>query len=281
MLDPNTAVLPTLTFPAIVEVLPGRDPAHGQRCRIYHQDGWGEAWTWLDLCFMTPPGLHRGIATTLDVGLLAEDVLLLSLRKDPALTLTSLLPQCLCPIPGVLRRTTRLIDSLDSAALRGFLADALLQQEVLHGFWTSPASRRDHHAHPGGLAEHSLDVATMVATAAGLPDEDRELGIAFALLHDIGKVWCYDPRIARPVDSRDHEAHGFAQLQRALHTLCNKAPRIGARMRELLGGPRAPREGRYPLAIGRIVRSFDQMSCEKTRRAAALPEVIEEWDVQF
>jgi hypothetical protein len=52
-------------------------------------------------------------------------------------------------------------------------------------------------------------------------------------------------------------------------------------MRELLGGPRAPREGKYPLAIGRIVRSFDQMSCEKTRRAARELCATLDWDPVF
>jgi hypothetical protein len=52
-------------------------------------------------------------------------------------------------------------------------------------------------------------------------------------------------------------------------------------MHELLGGPRAPREGKYPLAIGRIVRSFDQMSCEKTRRVPTDSCATFEWEIPF
>ncbi|MBX3727119.1 MAG: hypothetical protein KF823_14510 [Xanthomonadales bacterium] len=281
MQDLYTAAPPTLKFPAVVEVLPGNNPDHGQRCRLYHCDGCIDAWTWLDLDPATPPGLHWGFATTLDVGLVAEDVLLLSLHQGQDPTLSALLPESLCPIPGVLRRTTRLIDGLSHAALRDFLTRALLCRDALHGYWTSPASRRDHHAYPGGLAEHSLDVATMVATTAGLPSADRELGIAFGLLHDLGKIWCYTCSMHKPSDSRDHEALGRQRLQPALSVLCARSPRLGGLMRELLGGPRAPRPGSYPLAIGRVVRSFDQMSCEKTRTASADLKEVEDWDIPF
>jgi len=47
--------------------------------------------------------------------------------------------------------------------------------------------------------------------------------------------------------------------------------RAAARLAELLGGPKAPRDSAYPLAIGTIVRAFDQMSCEKTRRPKLSP----------
>ena len=43
------------------------------------------------------------------------------------------------------------------------------------------------------------------------------------------------------------------------------APTLAARMVELLGGPSERANTRYPLAIGRIVNAFDQMSCEMTR----------------
>ena len=121
----------------------------------------------------------------------------------------------------------------------------------------------------------------MLASASGLPQEDRELGIVFALLHDFGKIWCYDPIAFDPVDPREHEAHGLGRLEFDLVYLIRQDPRLGALMRELLGGPRAPREGKYPLAIGRIVRSFDQMSCEKTRREPAETCATFDCDIPF
>jgi hypothetical protein len=281
MFNQNAAAPATLTFPAVVEVFPGHDPDHGLRCRLYHEDGWCDAWTWLSLDTTPPAALHWGTVTTMEVGKHQDDFLLLGLREDVDPPLSQLLPDQLCPLPGVLRQTTRLIDSLQIAPLRYFVTRALLQQDVLHGYWNSPASRRDHHAYPGGLAQHSLEVATMLASASGLPQEDRELGIVFALLHDFGKIWCYDPTAFDPVDPRQHEGHGLSRLEFDLIYLTRQDPRLGALMRELLGGPRAPREGKYPLAIGRIVRSFDQMSCEKTRRAARELCATLDWDPVF
>lgn len=279
----NTTVAPpaTLTFPAVIETLPGRSLDHGLRCRIYHEAGHCDAWTWLNLDSAPPGVLHWGAATTMEIGHHTHDLLLLGLLDDIRPPLSSMLPETLCPIPGVLRQTTRLIDSLQNEPLRDFVTRALLTEEPLHGFWTSPASRRDHHAYPGGLAEHSLEVATMLATASGLPAVDRELGIVFALLHDFGKLWCYEPITFDAIDPRMHEEFGLSQLQDALSHLSREDERLGALMRELLGGPRSSRPSRYPLAIGRIVRAFDQMSCEKTRRAGTESLTTSEWVIPF
>ena len=279
MLDPNVAAPATLQFPAVVEVLPGHDPNLGLRCRLYHRNGWCDAWTWLQLDTAPPSALHWGVVTTLDIGQNPNDLLLLGLHEKPDQPLSTMLPDSLCPIPGTVGQVAALVDGLRSKPLRRFVTRALLNQDVLHGYWQSPASRRDHHAYPGGLAEHSLEVATMLATSSRLLDEDRELGIAFALLHDYGKVWCYDP--FDPIDSREHEAHGLARLEFDLTYLRRQDERLGDLMRELLGGPRAARESKYPLAIGRIVRSFDQMTCEKTRKVSAESRATLEWDIPF
>lgn len=281
MFDTNANAPATVQFPAVVEVLRGHDPNLGVRCRLYHRHGWCDAWTWLDLDTAPPSALHWGSVTTMEIGQGPNDQLLLGLRENADQPLSALLPDCLCPIPGVVRQTATLIDGLRSKPLRRFVTRALLSHDVLHGYWQSPASRRDHHAYPGGLAEHSLEVATMLASASGLPAEDLELGIVFALLHDFGKIWCYDPIAFDPVNPREHESHGLARLEFDLIYLCRQDERLGALMRELLGGPRAPRESKYPLAIGRIVRSFDQMSCEKTRRVVAESRATLDWDIPF
>ncbi|ODS63712.1 MAG: hypothetical protein ABS41_05165 [Arenimonas sp. SCN 70-307] len=281
MLNPNVAAPATHSFPAVVEVLPGHDPDHGLRCRLYHEDGWCEAWTWLSLDTTPPAALHWGTVTAMEVGKRQEDYLLLGLRENVDPPLSQLLPEQLCPLPGVLRQTTRLIDSLQIAPLRYFMTRALLQQDALHGYWNSPASRGNHHGFPGGLALHSLEIATMVASVEKLSLEERELGIVFALLHDYGKIWCYDPIAFDPVDPRDHEAHGLSRLEFDLIYLTRQDPRLGALMRELLGGPRAPREAKYPLAIGTVVRSFDQMSCEMTRREPAESRATFDCDIPF
>jgi 3'-5' exoribonuclease len=56
----------------------------------------------------------------------------------------------------------------------------------------APAAKRYHQAYPHGLLEHSLSVAQGVSAASGaFPGIDRDVAVAGALLHDIGKLEAY------------------------------------------------------------------------------------------
>jgi 3'-5' exoribonuclease len=59
-------------------------------------------------------------------------------------------------------------------------------------FERCPASLNGHHARLGGLLQHTCEVAHLALAAALLaPTADRDLVLAGALLHDIGKVDSY------------------------------------------------------------------------------------------
>ena len=66
-------------------------------------------------------------------------------------------------------------------------------------FIKQPAGCSAHHAYSGGLLDHSCDTA-LTANALvdryykSYPKINRSLVIVGALLHDIGKVKCYEPR---------------------------------------------------------------------------------------
>lgn len=62
-----------------------------------------------------------------------------------------------------------------------------------HRFREAPAAKVYHQAYRHGLLEHSLSVAQAVNAAAGFfPGIDREVAVAGALLHDIGKTVAYN-----------------------------------------------------------------------------------------
>ena len=62
-----------------------------------------------------------------------------------------------------------------------------------HRFRDAPAAKVYHQAYRHGLLEHSLSVAQAVNAAAGFfPGIDREVAVAGALLHDIGKTVAYN-----------------------------------------------------------------------------------------
>ena len=60
-------------------------------------------------------------------------------------------------------------------------------------FREAPAAKVYHQAYQHGLLEHSLSVAQAVNAAAGFfPGIDREVAVAGALLHDVGKLEAYN-----------------------------------------------------------------------------------------
>jgi len=64
--------------------------------------------------------------------------------------------------------------------------------ETWAAFRAAPAAKRYHQAYRHGLLEHSLSVAQGVSTiAATFPGIDRDVAVAGALLHDIGKLDAY------------------------------------------------------------------------------------------
>src|SRR5690606_34943975 len=84
-----------------------------------------------------------------------------------------------------------LILSIEDAPLQSLVSSLLgAESETGRLFRRAPAAKRNHHAYVGGLLEHSVSVATAAESLArhyggGI---DRDLLIAGALVHDIGKV---------------------------------------------------------------------------------------------
>src|SRR4051812_39744662 len=87
-----------------------------------------------------------------------------------------------------------LVATIQKPALRqlldGFLGD---DSEVWRRWSTAPAAKKYHQAYRHGLLEHSLSVAQGVsAISATFPGIDRDVAVAGALLHDIGKIDAYE-----------------------------------------------------------------------------------------
>jgi 3'-5' exoribonuclease len=75
---------------------------------------------------------------------------------------------------------------------------ALLLKNIFQGdlrrqFLMAPAAKMMHHACLGGLAEHTLSICGLALKMCDhYPDLDRDLLLAGALLHDIGKIQEFD-----------------------------------------------------------------------------------------
>lgn len=177
------------------------------------------------------------------------------------------LPPDTCPIPGVLSRAKELIDGIAAVPLRNFVRAVLADRHVHSHFWTMGASRRHHHAGPGGLAQHSVEVAEDMAAHGQLTTTEHDLGVAAGLLHDIGKVWSYTRDMFPSAEglAMGHELTGLCRLEPHLRELEHHWSDGAFAMRVLLSGcGRLRAEGSMPMALLARVRACDQRSCERS-----------------
>jgi 3'-5' exoribonuclease len=74
--------------------------------------------------------------------------------------------------------------------LHGLLEAILDDPEIARRYRMAPAAKSIHHAFLGGLLEHVLSLCALCRTTAPhYPMIDRDLMIAGAVLHDIGKIY--------------------------------------------------------------------------------------------
>lgn len=93
----------------------------------------------------------------------------------------------------------------------------------LEGFRDGPAAVSHHHAYANGLLEHTLSVAQLAKSMADAYADpgvtlDRDIVIAGALLHDLGKLESYSmqpmPEVTLDGAVHDHVAIGYALFMR-------------------------------------------------------------------
>ena len=195
------------------------------------------------------------------------------------------LPPDQCPIPDVLPQTLARIESLITTPLRTMLKRIFMDREVSKTYWTMPASARHHHAYPGGLAKHSLEVANDLAGQAHLSEVESDLGVAGALLHDIGKVWAYQDNMhLSPAGlAMGHELLGLSRLEKELSLLESDWPDGAYALRVLISGcGRTRPDGSLPMALLARIKAADQRSCEldKTTRRGGRSWIPQPWPAE-
>lgn len=86
------------------------------------------------------------------------------------------------------RKLSNYIKAVRTPGLRALLEN-IFSGATYEQFVINPAGMRLHHAYIGGLLQHSVDVTGIaLALAEQIGDMDKDLVIAGALLHDIGKL---------------------------------------------------------------------------------------------
>ena len=102
--------------------------------------------------------------------------------------ITNLLPKGNFNEKEYITRLQNLIKTIRNPGLRALL-ETIFSGAVYDKFIMNPAGMRMHHAYIGGLLQHSVDVAGIaIALAEQIDNVDKDLVVAGALLHDVGKL---------------------------------------------------------------------------------------------
>jgi 3'-5' exoribonuclease len=83
-----------------------------------------------------------------------------------------------------------LVGTVTNPHLRSLLDNTFADPEIKQRLQRAPAGIKLHHAYVGGLLEHTLSVVRLADKVASHYDFlDRDLLLAGAFLHDLGKIW--------------------------------------------------------------------------------------------
>lgn len=75
-------------------------------------------------------------------------------------------------------------------SLERFFALLLNDENFVEKFQEAPAAKVMHHAYAGGLLEHTLSICRLcMSIADNYPTLDRQVLLAGAICHDMGKIW--------------------------------------------------------------------------------------------
>lgn len=129
--------------------------------------------------------------------------------------------------------------SVREPGLRKLLAAFFADPDFAAQFQTCPGAKAIHHAYIGGLIEHTLNVARICDNLCTLyPQLHRDLLIAGALLHDIGKVreYSYDVTIETTDEGAliGHIANGYHMVNQAMAAIAELTPEMRLRVGHLI-----------------------------------------------
>jgi 3'-5' exoribonuclease len=180
-----------------------------------------------------------------------------ALRRLPEeeVDLADFLPETESDIKEMETRLHALVATLGNDWLRRLLQDFFADPVFMARYRMAPAAKGMHHVYLGGLLEHSLAVAALVDAMVPLyPGLDRDLLVAGALLHDVGKV--REMTYTRSFDYSDegkllgHITIGVEMVHERIMAITGFPPDLGMLLKHMLlshhgqyeyGSPKRPK----------------------------------------
>lgn len=158
-------------------------------------------------------------------------------------------------VPRMVAQLKELLRSIQDPPIRELIEGFLADRAFMALFKKAPAAKSFHHNYIGGLLEHTLSVCrTACFVADHYPELHRDLLLASAFLHDIGKV--KELRFGGLIDYTDegrllgHLSLGLSMLEEKLAALAGFPEAIAFRLKHLIlshhgeyafGSPKRPK----------------------------------------
>lgn len=158
------------------------------------------------------------------------------------------------------RELTALIESIRDTPLKTLLRRLLgPDAETGRRYRRSPAAKRNHHAYVGGLLEHSLSVTGVCDVLAQHYGDkvDRDLLVAGALVHDIGKIRELSTEISFPYTQEGKLLGHILLGLRIVEDEARHVPELAPERLQLLLHLIASHQGRYEWQSPREPRTIE------------------------
>jgi 3'-5' exoribonuclease len=123
------------------------------------------------------------------------------------------------------RELSALVDAVTDEHVKALIRAFLEDEDIAHRLRRAPAAKSVHHAYQGGLLEHTVSCLKLAHRLADqYPQVDRDLLVAGAFFHDLGKIreLTYD----RQVEYSD-EGRLVGHLVMTAQWIHDKARRVG------------------------------------------------------
>lgn len=92
-------------------------------------------------------------------------------------------------VPKLRERLKEILRTIEDADLRNLTDCFLLDEDFMEKFTVAPAGIKLHHAYPGGLLEHTVNMMELaLRIASQYPIINRDMLLTGALIHDCGKI---------------------------------------------------------------------------------------------
>jgi len=186
------------------------------------------------------------------------------IKQDGGSNALSLLPFSECPVCELLPQLIKVVSIIQNHALKSMLFNIFLDMEIAIPFMSVPGSLKHHHNEPGGLMKHSIECAQIASNIELLDDEQRDLAIVGALLHDIGKIRVFNDMTRTSLGYLvDHQALTLEVCARQIASLEQAWPDGAFSLRHVLTCSSIKRWGYKPrMSIAHIVQLADKLSVE-------------------